>query len=349
MKFKSNSKNFLFEAFSPSMPKWLQNYIMYNPLGFIKGWYGGKSFSKTADPQFDKFKNARHRDTGRERGNIGISVIKDQGLDFSRAKFFSQDVPQKIDDPIFLDTNKMCFVHLKSDNDETVWIPNFSNKKERFIKDDGKPLTLEYINNKLLKTYGKDFCYIDLTDKNNFNQDLKQNREDSKKDLVTRDKNNAGHSSYYAKWDKSGYRVIPSVERYADKLRELKIKKIPEKLIQARENLVNFQKNFQQIQTEYVMSNATDGALTRALNQANNDFLNSINYLKNTIEQTEQLNKVTNEYDKKYVTRRITQALNDCEAYLKSAQSRLSPYLPSELDWDENDDSIYVDVEDDFE
>ncbi len=347
MKFKVNSKNFLFEAFSSSMPKWLQNYIMYNNRG--------KQLSSTALPEFSKFTGARFRDTGRERGNVAIEVMDGSTgikLDFSRATFFNQPLPSKIDDPIFEDPSKMCFVHLKSDNDETVWIPRFSNSKERFILDDGKAKTLDKLNTKLLNTYGKDFCYIDLLDENNFANELVQRRK--------LDKQGTQEYTRYEKspvWnrkiDKSGYIIIPPVIRYADKLKELKIKKLPEYLIEVRNNLLQLQQDINRLQTDYITKESSDenrNSLFYDMANASNYFQTSLHQLKTALKHINELDKIEDKSSiSKYTVERIKEDLDKIKTSIEEAYKYIGTYIPSTIDWNEDDDSIYVDVEDDFE
>ena len=143
MKFK----RVLTEAFSESMPEWLKQYVLHHPSKSV-------NLSKYADEAYSRF--AHRRDKGRDKyGSTAIDVIRGQNpqnskIDLFRANFVVDNVP-KLEDPILYDSSKMCFVHLVSDNDETVWVPGISSESEKFIRDNGSTVSLspKYLNNKI--------------------------------------------------------------------------------------------------------------------------------------------------------------------------------------------------------
>lgn len=364
MKFKR-----LYEAFSPSMPRWLQNYIMYNRP---RGW----GTPKGADPEYAGFGQYKNRDKGRDKyhddahnilwNNGSNSNTAFGGIDLSRAKFITAEVPKRVDDPLFLDSTKACFVHLKSDNDEMVWSPNRSSEFERFTLDDGKSVTMKYFNNKLLKIYGKDFCYVDMTDPDNFSGKLKDDRTASKNGMVTRqrvsrgDINNATerakygpekNSSYYAStpaqnWvDKSGYVVIPSVNRFAKELEKVKLGKLAQTLSDTRNKLSKLQKDMNECNDMLLMSDESDWQFNDNLKNAYNYFIRSVNNLKETIKYVDNINN-NNGNVSPNVKDSAFSSLRNCQMNIDNAYNQINSYLYRPIDWDENDDSIYTNIDD---
>lgn len=356
MKFKK----VLVEAFSPSMPEWLKQYLLVNPTG--------DKTSKYADWSYIKFNNPR--DLGRDKKHGGVTakeVIRgtnSQGtltgspVDLSRATFITAPVP-KLDDPILYDPNKMCFVHLESDNDETVWIPGRSSESEKFVRNNGATVALspKYLNNKILKEAGVDFCYIDLTDPSSFTKDLRDTRDANKKGAQTRRHRNSKNKwSFDAAvgWgdiDKSGNTRVPAVDRYADELRRIHAKKLPDKLIQTRELLIKLQKDISDCMFQFsdLNADALDTAgIEDALKQSTEVLMEQIKKLKEVNTKVESyVDHVKKGYrywaDSEYVE--IKDGLNEITNTVTEAYNYLSRYLPSEIDWD----VPYIDVEDDFE
>lgn len=363
MKFK---RLFLTEDFSPSMPKWLQNYLMWNVSS-----HTGR-ISKYANPEFQQFRHANSRNTGRDYNGTAINVLRGiRGpygqLDFSRAKFITAPVPQKKDDPIFSDNTKMCFVHLKSDvgGDETVWIPGYSSDTERFIFNDGRELTMKQLNSKLLRDVGKDFCYIDLSDSDNFTTDLKQSRKDSKQGMVNRkskkEMDNYGYRdssiATNRNWvDKSGYVVIPSVKKYEKQLKELKAKGLAPKLDETRDKLVQLQKDLQEISSQIMDSTMLAGNTSQSdyllsgYRNAADYFTYAVNVFKTGLSYLDELNKMpTDSYWRESKIDDVMNSIQQTEYNIARGYNAINNFLPVVLDWDENDSSIFTDVEDDFE
>ena len=86
MKFK---RLFLLEAFSSSMPKWLQQYVIYNPK--VRNY--NRKFGKYADPNKRHLAYSSSRNVGRDKNNgTAADIIWGKGnsptgaaIDFSRA------------------------------------------------------------------------------------------------------------------------------------------------------------------------------------------------------------------------------------------------------------------------
>lgn len=355
MKFKK----VLVEAFSPSMPEWLKQYLLVNPTG---------KTSKYADWSYIKFN--KPRDLGRDKKHGGVTAkevirgtnsygsLSGSPVDLSRATFITAPVP-KLDDPILYDPNKMCFVHLESDNDETVWIPGRSSESEKFIRNNGAAVALspKYLNNKILKEAGVDFCYIDLTDPSSFAKDLMDTRAANKKGVETRRHRNSKNTWSFderVRWgdiDKSGYARVPAVDKYASELRKIHAKKLPDQLIQTRELLVKLQKDISDCMLQFSDLNADprdiDG-IEDALKQSTGVLMEQIKKLKEINDKVATyVDYVKQGYtysaDKEY--KEIKNGLNEITNKVTEAYQALGRYLPSEIDWD----VPFIDVESDFE
>ena len=141
----------LTEAFSPSMPIWLSNYILYNMEFPDK--YGYKSVKrdpKTANTVYNGLRGAKYKDRGRDpESTIAIHILLDDlGIDLSRATFHEVTPIPKLNGPMFSDPTKLCISYLKSKFNETIWITGRSSPHERFLLNDDKLITLQGINNK---------------------------------------------------------------------------------------------------------------------------------------------------------------------------------------------------------
>lgn len=356
MKFK---RLFLLEAFSSSMPKWLQQYVIYNPK--VRN-YSRSGFGKYADPNKRNLAYSSSRNTGRDKkSGTAADIIWGKGnsptgaaIDFSRANFITQEVPKKVDDPIFLDKSKMCFVHLDSGFDETVWIPGFSSPTEQFAIDDYKKIVTGKINSKQLREFGKDFCYLDLTDSSNFITDITNNRVDAKSGSIERiSQNELNDMPYWRRsdFDKSGYRKIPSADRYAKKLRSLKIKKVPQLIIDTRERLVKLQKDLAECSSQYASSQLADMREfnTSDLKSAYNAFIGAADDFQDALTHIDRLTMSQDEDSRDYQIKHILRFLKSVDENINSSYNYINHYLPASIDWNRDDDSIFVDVEDDFE
>ena len=352
------NENYLLEAFSPSMPEWLQNYIMFT------GAYGkrGNKLSKSANPEYDRFRYSR--DTGRGSADVARDILNGYSfpnygqIDFSKANFISAPVPSKVDDPIFTDISKVCFVYLKSEYDKTVWVPRFSSESEKFILDNGKEIAMKYFNSKQLKEYGKDMCYIDINDPNNFKGEKVKERAQAKAGSVERRRNVSASDWDVQRGniDKSGYVRIPSARRLEDKLRELKIKKLPENVEATRNAIVQLQKDLNRAENLVISNisanpNSFDYSTRNDLLSSRQSFNRALSTYQELLQSADDLtnNKAMDDYTKRWKMNDIINKLNNIESYLKDCSSYIDKYLPTSIDWNEFDDSIYTDDEFDID
>lgn len=344
------------EKFSDSMPKWLQNYFLQNSTH--RNRFGGKSKgpSKYADDEYAGFRRAHARDLGRDKSGVALDIFDELQLDRDRVNVIQQPVPDSIKDPIFSDSTKLPIVHLKSQNDETLWIPGRTAKNEKFILDDGNVVALQYMTNKQYKQLAKDFCYIDLNDSSNFTQSIKAEREANKQGSIERDRGKGKVAEDPNNWnsrqyDKSGYRKIPAARKYADKLREYKATKLASKLDDARDKLVEVQDMLNKcIELQLERNTASNRSLSRdlsgAIRQATGDFQNARDYYVGALNNVDKLDNLDkNSWDYKDMRDNILSNIFDWLKYSDSSvqetRNQLQKFLPKVIDWDETDDSVF--------
>ena len=187
----------------------------------------------------------RNRDIGRDsRTDLPAIQLKNKQIDYSRANFITVDPPPSIPD-MLSDPSKMYLVHLKSENDETIWSPGFSPAHEKFRLTNDKTISLNNLNNKTYRSLVQDVCYLDLNDTNNYKTNLQISRINAKKDVVDRDHSRGkeaersltGVAQNYIgqKYDKSGYLKPDLLKKYADLLRQRKFPKFNQKIKEVKE------------------------------------------------------------------------------------------------------------------
>ena len=340
----------LHEKFSDSMPVWLKNYLLYNNTN-----------SKYRDPAYRGFAAASARDVGRDDA-IGpaIKVFKDKGLDENKVTIISQPLPSSLNDPIFSDPDKMCLIHLRSDNDETLYIPNHTAPHERFTLDDGKVTTLNYLNNKQYKQYAKDFAYIDLTDPTNFGKGkIRQDRANVRKTMPQRNRKYGREAEKHTSWvsqeyDKSGYRKIPAARKYANKLAQYKVARLPQKLLDIRDKLADAVKLVNNFKNDYLYSFDLDrlskldrqeqGMLRSAIKDADDFLRAALTYFYEALTSIDTLpDPSSGQTVSSWYISEINNTLRRIENNIRNATNTINSFLPKAIDWDPNDASIFSD------
>lgn len=348
MKFKNIA---IHEKFSDSMPAWLKNYFLYNK---------SNANQKYMNPDYKGFRAAKARDVGRdEEIGTAIKVMNDKGLDENRVEIISQPLPSNINDPIFNDTDKMCLVHLKSDYDETLWMPHYSALHERFVLNDGKVTTLNYLNNKQYKQYAKDFAYIDLTNPDNFTGNLRQSRAQARAGAEERDRKMGKEAENNRMWaatqyDKSGYKKVPAVRKYADKLARYRLTKLPQRLMTARDKLADALKAVNNFKNDYLfginmdqlaeLNTLEQRQLQQAITDADNYLSQAFSQFKDCLQAIRRLPDPSSGIKPdRWSINYVKEKIDDVEKKIDNAIQTINAYLPKSIDWDPNDISIFTD------
>lgn len=327
------------------MPIWLSNYILYNMEFPDKyGYKTTKRNPKTASKEYTGLRGAKYKDRGRDlESTIAIHILLDElGIDLSRAIFHEVTPIPKLNGPMFSDPSKLCISYLKSKYNETIWITGRSSPHERFLLNDGKLVTLQGINNKQYQSVCQGFCWLDLNDQNNFSKNIKDRRSDNKIGLPDeRNRKKGKEAEEKAKqgsrsdFDKSGYKKIPLVQKYADELAKIKQTKLAEEITEARENLIQLRDDIKSV-LDIVFEDSADRRLANKIYNATSDFDDAMSNLYKSIDVVDEISRTTPVGST--LTKKVNEVesnLNSCKIKIRWAYNNIKPYLPATLDSNE--------------
>ena len=196
---------------------------------------------------------------------------------------------------------------------------------------------------KKLAEISSKFCYIDgsTIEKRNYDT-LKQTREENK--LFTKNAWNMGQEripkekqgNYWGSLlDKSGYLAIPSSQKYANKLEEMKLKGWAKKLTDTENELNSLLSTYQKTMSTIDILDF-DYDFRNAMRSFTGNFADAVEYYKSALQEIDniKLNHVVNSkeflralknsYFKGYIT--------ECKRYLNRAKDYFSDYMLSEID-----------------
>lgn len=336
------------EAFSPSMPIWLRNYFLYNTPR-RDNRYGGKRMPRDPKGSSDEYKSFRYsRNIGRDDDDLrAINILNKLGINFEKAKFNEISPPPKLNSPIFQDKDKLCISWLKSNYDQTLWLSGArsSAPHEKFTIDDGKEIALLYLNNKQYQTYCKGFCWLDMTDPDNFREQDQQKRAAVRAGSVERNPEMGKHAEKVAKrgwgstnFDKSGYQRIPAVQKYADELAKRKQSGLANRLVETREALVKLRDDLKSVM-DIVLETPTYG-VKRGIRDGMQSFTNALDQFQSAAQYADQLSTTSNLSS---TTEWLKNSLDYTNRYIKDAYQVIGQFIPTTIDYDVNDTTIYDD------
>lgn len=182
--------------------------------------------------------------------------LLDKGISLDSVKIIEGPIPISDTDKRLQSPNIPIFLL----NDGVVYIPGVNDEEKL-----GSRKTLgAYDINTLLGKCEK-FAYIDGNDPDNFKRKEKQDTRYQelsgsiyRADSPEKDRNGnpigGTKNTYWNKYDKSGYKVIPPADRYKDKLDEIKAKKIYEIMKEYEDYLTDAQQEI----ANYISSLSTD-------------------------------------------------------------------------------------------
>lgn len=242
------------EKFSDSMPDWLGKRILTTKYATNGNSYG-RDFgihksSKDAklnkiEPDWKKvptYAGKRGADKHNDQSLFGRFLAR--GIDLDNVKIIEGPNPEKRTDPRLKEPNIPIFL-LKNGQ---VYAQGLNDQEE--YKEDENYRPFKNIPIKTLLADVEKFAYIDGNDDTNFTiKQKKSDRQLSKAELskipyYERDRVNAGAKDRYISgkgWvsiDKSGYFIVPTMDKYRDKLAELKCDKIHD-ILREKEDYLN--------------------------------------------------------------------------------------------------------------
>lgn len=340
------------EAFSPSMPTWLKNFFLYN----TERRNPGSKFRSTrmypqpkgSKAEYSALRGSRNRNIGRDDDDLrAINILNKLGINFEKANFNEISPPPKLNSPIFQDRNKLCISWLKSNYDQTLWLSGAisSAPHEKFTMDDGKDIALLYLNNKQYQSICKGFCWLDMTNPDNFREQDQQKRAAVRAGSVERDPKMGKHAEKIAKqgwgstnFDKSGYYKIPAVKRYADELAKRKQAGLANALIETREALVKLRDDLKSVM-DIVLETPTY-SIRRGIKDATQSFTNAIEQFESATQFADQLSTTSNLSS---TTQYLKNSLDYTNRYIQDAYQEIGQFVPTTIDYDVNDTTIYDD------
>ena len=344
----------LTEAFSPSMPLWLRNYLLYNTVRRVTNYKTAPAWNNTkmyrepkgADPEYSNFRRANSRNIGRDDDSLrAINVLNKLEINLEKANFNEISPPPKLNSPLFSDENKLCISWLHSNFDDTIWITGKSAPHEKFIMDDGKEISLQYLNNKQYQSICKGFCWLDLTDPNNFRAQDQAKRAAERAGSIERDPARGKSAEINAKrgwgisdWDKSGYYRIPAVKKYADELERRKQSGLANKLVETREALVKLKDDMKSVMDALV--DAPTYSIRRGIKNAMQSFTNAIEQFETAAQYADQLRTTKN---LSLTTDYLKNSIDYTNRYIGDAYSEIAQFVPTTIDYDVDDVTIYDD------
>lgn len=336
------------EAFSPSMPVWLKNYFLYNtPRRDRK--YGGQRMPRNPKGSSDEYKSFRYsRNIGRDDDDLrAIRILNKLGINFEKAKFNEISPPPKLNSPIFQDKDKLCISWLKSNYDQTLWLAGArsSAPHEKFTMDDGKEIALLYLNNKQYQSICKGFCWLDMTDPDNFREQDQQKRALTRAGSVERNPEMGKKAEKIAQrgwggtnFDKSGYYKIPAVKRYADELAKRKQAGLANALVETREALVKLRDDLKSVMD--IVLETPSYSIRRGIKDATQSFTNAVDQFDTATQYADQLSTTSNLSS---TTEYLKNSLDFTNRFIQDAYQEIGQFIPTTIDYDVNDTTIYDD------
>lgn len=242
------------EKLSDKIPDWLAKRLLVtkysdNGNSYRRDMGLHKSSASAKNPETDYGKMptySKGKGSGAHEDQSLFGQMLKKGINLDTVDVISNvDVPTKTSDPRLKEPNIPIFL-MKNGQVYAKGI----NDREEYKDADYK--AFKYISMKTLLNDCEKFAYIDGTDDDNFSVERKQiGRSLMKNELdkipnYERQPQNAGRNRRYkdkgwVDFDKSGYAIIPTVDKYKDKLAEIKCDKIHD-ILKEKEDYLNYVK-----------------------------------------------------------------------------------------------------------
>lgn len=239
------------ETFS-DMPKWLKDRILtvkrMDQYGLTPHQVGKGNMANVGPST--TYSGRGYQYSGDRYNKSLFKTLLDKGINLDTVEVIEGPMPAKNTDPRIKEPNIPIYLF---DNGQ-VYVEGCNDSEEYrdFIDKDGfkNSRAFKYLPFKYKKENAVKFAYIDGSKDSNFlGSERRKERNERNSELrglvnYERDRKNAGTHDWRMDVDKSGYTVIPSAEKYKDKLNELKADKLFDQLdefhdyiMQAKEEL----------------------------------------------------------------------------------------------------------------
>lgn len=361
----------LTEKFSDSMPDWLAKRLLTTKLDYNyshkgqerdfsdseyhahadinKTWDEREASYKKKNPSFGPnpttYANVRGEESSKKQSLW--NKFKQAGISLDTAEFTEGPVPERPGDPRLKDDDLIPIFLLDNNQVYAMGL----NDAEEFRYEDDKGNTnykaFSHVPTKYLLPRTVAFATVskdEMGNREKINQDRKEARNELPKnydrDMKTLDVRGPGREVYsdvhrgWTKLDKSGYAIIPMKDKYKEKLKEMRVGKIPQILDRVYRELNGVKSDIAQV----FMSNDIKGdselsdTFIRGVVNGFNSVKSDYNDLVNDIERI-TADTTTSEDEKAKALTSYTDSVIELENKLNDYLDDTNEYLGMDLDW----------------
>lgn len=351
-KYKLHESRSLTEKISDDMPDWLAKRLLTTKYS-IEGNICQRDLGGMAHDPRNKLRRAEYEKKNPHFGDIPeyrnldsyapdpslFSKFRDRGISLDTVKVIEGPVPKSSSDPRMQSPNIPILLF---DNGR-VYAPGLNDDEKL-----GSRKTFgAYDLDKLLQQC-KSFAYIDGNDPDNFSTEKEISRSNIDKSSNRSgkyfDRNNRDlfrRTNWRSGVDKSGYEQIASIEKYKDKLAELKLKKLPEILKEhedyirdAYQEFGNFVSNADVLSSDNSNSSDLDFDYMDKINNISSTLQRYIRNYNKLVESVDKILKDDSENDA-YKRRQLTSLIEyyDLDYYRKRLEEVTGNLFNSTIDW----------------
>lgn len=333
----------LVEAFDESMPKWLANRIAFTNLktgnsaikigrGIAKprnfwSWYEREAIKKKypdAGPEYTDYRRNSKTDEEGEELNLA-NQLRAAGIDVSRVKVVEAPVPSTVPrqskDRIDIFGMKNGQVWARGINDREIY-SNSGKIFKKFAKDRSDEFLDKCIH----------YAYIETSDPAvGSYTTIREKRQKLAQELNEIGNYNRQEYDPYGNFDKSGYRVTKTSQRYKKALDKIKYSKIDKTFEEIASRIENIKYALISALTEVDLTDREESSrvldiveyATEDLDRANDKYLETIEFIND-----ESFDK-----NESWVLSRIMDHIDRVNEYLDSAEERTEEYTKTVADW----------------
>lgn len=360
----------LTEKFSDSMPDWLEKRLLTTKLDYNyshKGneqdfkdseyhakrndnrtWQERDAYWKKKNPSFgpNSTTYANVRGDESEKKQSLWNKFKQAGISLDSAEFTEGPVPERPGDPRLKDDNLIPIFLLDNNQVYAMGL----NDAEEFRYEDDKGNTnykaFSHVPTKYLLPRTVAFATVskdEMGNREKIHQDRREIRKELPKnynrDVETAKKYGGSDREVYSqgrygKLDKSGYIIIPMKDKYKEKLKEMRVGKIPQILDRVYRELNGIKSDIAQvfmnsdIKGDSELSDTFVRAVVNGFNSVKSDYNDLVNDIERITADT-----TTSEDEKAKALASYTDSVIELENKLNDYLDDTNEYLGMDLDW----------------